>query len=160
MRVPLAIALSSVALLAVACAELEHRSAFAGPCVEQDGQTLVVAYSKGGGVFATARDLGERLIAGEQVRIEGECLSACTLALMDVVAPSICWTGDARFLFHAAHVNGKKHDAQTATNYSALPPEIQGMLPPPGEWDVTKWYAITGRDAHAALGRGYCREIG
>ena len=160
MRVPLALALSSVALLAVACAELEHRSAFAGPWVERDGQTLVVAYSKGGGVFATARDLGERLIAGEQVRIEGECLSACTLALMPILQSAVCWTDGATFLFHAAHVNGRKHDAQTASNYSALPPEIQGMLPPPGEWSVNRWYIVTGRDAHAALGRSYCKEIG
>ena len=153
MRVPLALALSSAALLAVACADMEARSAF-------DGIGPVVAYSGGGGVFATARDLGERRIAGETLKITGDCLSACTLALMDVVAPSICWTDKARFLFHAAYVNGKKRDAQTATNYSALPPEIQGMLPPPGEWSVNRWYIVTGRDAHAALGRGQCREVG
>lgn len=160
MRVPLAIAASSALLLAVACADMEARSAFVGPWVERQGETLVVAYSPGGGVFATARELGDRMRAGDTFKITGDCHSACPLALMDVVAPAVCWTDKARFLFHAAHVNGRKNDAQTATNYSALPPEIQGMLPPPGEWSVTRWYIVTGRDAHRALGRGYCKEIG
>lgn len=160
MRVPLALAASSVALLAVACAELEHRSAFAGPWVKQDGRVITVAYSPGGGVFATAAELGNRMRAGETFRFTGDCLSACVLALMNIVSPAVCWTDKARFLFHAAHVNGKKHEAQTASNYSALPVEIQRLLPHPDEWDVTKWYAISGSDAHRALERGYCKEIG
>ena len=153
MRVPLALAASSVALLAVACADMEARSAF-------NGIGPVVAYSAGGGVFATARDLGERRIAGETLAITGDCLSACTLALMPVMAGTVCWTDGARFLFHAAHVNGRKHDAQTASNYTALPVEIQRLLPDPSTWAVDKWHVISGTQAHAALGRGQCREVG
>ena len=161
MRAPLAM-LALAGLTACASGTFDNApvSAFAGPWTERDGNVLVVAYSSGGGVFATARDLGERLIAGETLRIDGECKSACTLALMDIVAPVVCWTDDTRFLFHAAHVNGRQDDAQTAINLSALPAPIRARLPHPAEWRVDRWHEISGSDAHRALGRGYCKEIG
>ena len=155
MRAPLALVAASVlaAALAAGCADMAPVSAFAG-------KGPVVAYSGGGGVMATAIDLGNRMRAGDALRIDGDCLSACTLALMDVVAPAVCWTDRTRFLFHAAHVNGRKNDGATARFAAALPAAIQSKLPPPAEWSVTRWYEIDGRTAKAALGRGDCGGIG
>lgn len=154
MRAPAAlIAFGVAAALAAGCADLVPVSAFAG-------KGPVVGYSRGGGVTATAMDLGNRRIAGETLRIDGDCLSACTLALMDILAGTVCWTDRARFLFHAAHVNGTKNDDATAQFAAALPAAIRNRLPDAAEWRVGRWHEITGSEAHAALGRGECKEIG
>jgi len=110
--------------------------------------------------MATAMDLGNRRIAGETLRIEGDCLSACTLALMDELAGTVCWTDRARFLFHAVHVNGNKNDHATAQFAASLPAAIRDRLPAAAEWRVGRWHEITGSQARAALGRGECRETG
>lgn len=159
------IALAAAGTLAlyvgVGCAYQPPVSAFApGPWAKQDGNVLTVAYSSGGNDLATLADLLNRHLAGEPIRIDGDCLSACTLALMDVLAGTVCWTERTRFLFHAAHVNGGKDEAATERFASALPAPVRNALPHPAEWRVDRWHELTGKQAHAALGRGYCKEIG
>lgn len=156
MRLRPSLALAAVVVLG-ACAPLGDHSAFApGPWVERDGASVLVRYSTGGGVFATAIDLGRIREAGGRVVIDGDCLSACTLALMDVVASTVCWTSGARFAFHAAHVNGRLHADQTASNLASMPAAVRAALPRSGDWSVARWYVLAGDWLHAALGRGNC----
>ena len=154
MRAPLALLAVAVALSG--CADFTPLSALAG--ADRRDRTVVVAHSTGGGVFATAADLGRIWQAGGTVIITGDCMSACTLALMDLVASSVCWTDDATFLFHAAHINGRLHPGQTERNFTALPAGIRALLPPPASWRVDRWHAVGGGAAHDALGRGHCTE--
>jgi len=156
MRAAPALALLAATAALAGCADIVPLSALAG--AERRDQTVIVAHSTGGGVFATAADLGRIWKAGGTVIISGDCMSACTLALMDVVASSVCWTDEATFLFHAAHINGRLHPGQTELNFAALPAAIQALLPPPGSWRVDRWHAVSGREAHDALRRGRCTQ--
>lgn len=128
MRAPLALLAVTAALSR--CADLTPLSALAG--ANRRDQTVVVAHSTGGGVFATAADLGRIWKAGG--------------------------TDDATFLFHAAHINGRLHSGQTEHNFTALPAAIRALLPPPASWRVNLWHAVGGGAAHDALGRGHCTE--
>ena len=152
------LALAAVVVLG-ACAPLGDHSAFSsGPWVERDGASVTVRYSAGGGVRATATDLGRLREAGARVVIDGDCLSACTLALMDVMAGNVCWSEGARFAFHAAHVNGRLHAEQTGLNLAAMPPAVRAALPA-GDWSIHRWYVLAGDWLHAALGRGNCGRV-
>lgn len=55
--------------------------------------------------------------AGDSARIEGDCMSACTLILGNLDNRRICATHDARFGFHSAALQPSNRFSQAGTEF-------------------------------------------
>src|SRR6202043_2926448 len=84
---------SALLLVAVAAISITTSSAQATMRISGDPGGLILAYAE---KFLQAR------ASGEQVVIDGTCLSACTLALAMVPRGQVCATSNAVLGFHAA----------------------------------------------------------
>src|ERR1700730_5386576 len=66
------------------------------------GATMRITSDRGGRILRYAERFLQARASGEQVVIDGSCLSACTLALAMVPSGQVCATSNAVLGFHAA----------------------------------------------------------
>ena len=96
--------------------------------------------------------------AGETVRIDGNCLSACTLVLGYVPRHRICTTSEARFGFHAAWMpddDGRPITSPKGTKalMNKYPPDVVRHIRKRGGLN-TKMFFVSG----SALGIRRCTQ--
>jgi len=111
-------------LLAAIAAAMSVAPAYATIRITADRGGLLVSYAER---FARAR------ASGEQVVIDGACLSACTLVVGILPRQQVCATPRAVLGFHAAWkptANGKTTASPPATQamYDIYPPELQEWI--------------------------------
>jgi hypothetical protein len=70
--------------------------------VSSASATMRIAEDRGGQIGQYLQNFTALRSSGEQVEIDGNCLSACTLVLGLIARDHICATPRARFGFHAA----------------------------------------------------------
>lgn len=91
---------------------------------------VVRIYDDGGGQISTYLEFYHRLqVANIPIRIEGACISACTLVL-SLPRDEVCTTRDAKFGFHLAS-NAKGEDLPGPTAILVLiyyPPAVQAWI--------------------------------
>lgn len=95
---------------------------------------LVVRDAVGGQVYETSVLVRRLAAAGRQVKIEGDCLSACAMLL---ALERVCYAPSARFGFHAA----------TDPDRSAVDPATEALFTqhlPPG---LASWFTASGARA-------------
>jgi hypothetical protein len=90
---------------------------------EGDGGGIVIAY------FAKYWDLRDQRA---DVRVEGECDSACTMVLGIIPLAHICATPNAEFGFHSALREGKYAKAMTEVMWEMYPDRVIRLLTPLG----------------------------
>jgi hypothetical protein len=78
-------------------------------CTAQQAKSDVLIKDDGGGdIYRYIAKYLSLQWSGERVIIDGECLSACTLALGLLSKQQRCFTNDARLGFHAAYTDSGK----------------------------------------------------
>jgi hypothetical protein len=95
--------------------------------------TIRIADDGGGNIGAYYSRFASLRKSGEQVVIDGPCLSACTLIVGIVPRDRICVTPNAAFGFHAAYQPGALGEKvvnvpATRTLMSLYPPRIRGWI--------------------------------
>jgi hypothetical protein len=96
-------------------------------------QALTIANDPGGLISDYLGRWATVAKSREEVRIDGDCHSACTLVLGIVPRERICVTAQARFGFHRAselEPNGRRHDSPegTAELMAVYPPFVRAWL--------------------------------
>lgn len=86
----------------------------------------------------------------ERIKINGPCISACTLVLRDRYSHKVTWTDRSWFVFHAAEVNGKVNRIATIGYFGSLPQPVLDELKPLDEWD-DRDQVISGKRMHELL---------
>jgi hypothetical protein len=94
---------------------------------------LLITDDAGGPVGAYLERYASIRDSGEQVIIDGSCLSACTLVLALVPPERICLTPNAVFGFHAASSTEEERypaasSAATRTLWALYPPPIRNLI--------------------------------
>ena len=102
-----------------------------------DSEQLTLTDSAGGSITQAKTFFGWARSNGTGVRIDGACLSACTIGLG---FPNVCWSARAVFLFHRGHTPvisalGPDYDA-TGDMVRYIPEPVLDALPPWREWTV------------------------
>lgn len=78
-------------------------------------ETIMIRDHRGGPVDYYAESFSSMAVSGQDVIIDGVCLSACTLVLGLIPRERVCATSSARFGFHSAYALvpwGKVHHAE------------------------------------------------
>jgi hypothetical protein len=100
----------------------------------QDAEaTLWISGDRGGTILEYAERYAQVRQTGEQVIIDGRCLSACTMVIGMVPRDHICATPKAMLGFHAAFVrtpDGGTRASTDATTFmmKAYPPEVRKWI--------------------------------
>ncbi len=110
-----------LALCLIATPALANPIYTIGP--ETDPGGIVIQY------FAKYWDLREQRT---DVRVEGECDSACTMVLGIIPLDHICATPNAEFGFHSASINGKYAKSMTEVMWEMYPDRVKRLLAPLG----------------------------
>jgi hypothetical protein len=95
--------------------------------------TLWITGDRGGTILEYAERYAQVRQTGEQVIIDGKCLSACTMVIGMVARDRICATPKAMLGFHAAFVrttDGGTLASTDATKFmmKAYPPEVRKWI--------------------------------
>jgi hypothetical protein len=97
------------------------------------GATMRITSDRGGRIIDYAERFLQARASGEQVVIDGACLSACTLVVGMLPRDQVCVTPKAVLGFHAAWrptANGGKTASQAATQVmmEVYPPELRSWI--------------------------------
>ncbi len=97
--------------------------------------THIVGTSPGGAVFEFMLDYEDLRRAGYKLRIDGTCISACTLFTGIFPKDRVCVTQHAALAFHSASVGYGQHSPEgTRIIWRSYPEEIRALLRARG-WD-------------------------
>jgi hypothetical protein len=104
---------------------------------------VTIGTSPGGSVFGFIGDYDELRRSGRPVRIDGLCVSACTLLVGEIPPDRICVTPYAKLAFHSAKEPSEKHPDRwvfspdgTRILWQMYPDKVQALLRRHG-WEAT-----------------------
>ena len=100
----------SAAIIAAAFAYSTHKASAEGGLSEPVLKPLVIDHDAGGVVVKYVDAVAKAIATGRQVKVRGNCWSACTLYLALVPMNKLCVYPSASFHFHAPYsiINGEK----------------------------------------------------
>lgn len=105
---------------------------------------VTVGTSPGGSVFGFIGDYDELRRSGRAVRIDGLCVSACTLIVGEVPPDRVCVTPYAKLGFHSATQPSERHPDHwvfspdgTRILWQVYPDSVRALLRKHG-WDIRK----------------------
>lgn len=109
---------------------------------EDYAPTITVNTDYGGSIAGYVEKYERWRDAQRLVRINGLCISACTLALGVIDPEHLCATKFAKLAFHSAHIPGgfwgpeKFSSEGTRMAWYIYPPEIRAFLRDKHKWDA------------------------
>lgn len=92
------------------------------------GTTQVIAGDRGGLMFQYIAKYVAWYNDDDTVRIEGDCVSSCTMVLGLVRLSNICATRNAQFGFHSASTNGEFSEEATRIMWALFSDKIRAAL--------------------------------
>jgi hypothetical protein len=103
------------------------------PMVTSANATMRIAEDRGGQIGHYLQAFASLRSSGENVVIDGNCLSACTLVLGLIPKSRVCVTSRARFGFHAAwmpDVDGRPVTSPTGTDalWNIYPSQVKRWI--------------------------------
>jgi hypothetical protein len=112
--------------------------------------TIWITGDRGGTILDYAERFRQARAAGEQVIIDGNCLSACTMVVGMLPRDRVCATAKAVLGFHAAFrptSNGRKVASTDATQFmmNTYPPQLRKWISQRGGL-TTQMLFLSGRE--------------
>jgi len=118
--------------------------------------TMRITGGRGGLLSAYAERFEAARASGEQVIIDGTCLSACTLAIAILPRGQVCATSNAVLGFHAAWrptANGGRVQSPVATKamYDVYPANVRSWIARRGGLSASRVMLLKGRQLTAMV---------